>query len=201
VLATGGLRTGGAAPRRAVREGRPAACRQAWFRVSRVCLSLEERPDFYGASHLGCRDPGREFDRGVDVVGLIAQVAGERVVDIYERPVGSDWLAVLDTYRDRLLRGLELWGGRDPGRLGDGLIAGTGRAGLPTGASTGMLRRGSRPRRPSSDTPVSEQELDLGHSPRPPGVTEFGADCRFRGSPFVLRRPYTPCRRYPRLQE
>jgi catechol 2,3-dioxygenase-like lactoylglutathione lyase family enzyme len=35
----------------------------------------------------------------------------------------------------------------------------------------------------------------------PLGVQTRGADCRFRASPFVLTRPYTPGRCDPRLQE
>jgi catechol 2,3-dioxygenase-like lactoylglutathione lyase family enzyme len=35
----------------------------------------------------------------------------------------------------------------------------------------------------------------------PRGVQTCGADCRFRASPFVLTRPYTPGRCDPRLQE
>ncbi len=36
---------------------------------------------------------------------------------------------------------------------------------------------------------------------RPRGVQTLGADCRFRASPFVLARPYSPGRCDPRLQE
>ena len=76
---------------------------------------LEERPDFDGASHLGCRDPGRELDRRVECVGLVEQVAGEGVVDTGERAVGSDRLPVRDAYRDRPVRGLKLRAGVTPG--------------------------------------------------------------------------------------
>ena len=55
----------------------------------------------------GRRDPRGQLDRGVEVVGLEQEVAADRLLDLGERAVGGQRLAVLHAHRGRRLEGAD----------------------------------------------------------------------------------------------
>ena len=83
--------------------------------VARGSLPLHDRPHLDRAAHAGRRDPRGQLDRGVEVVGLEEQVAADGLLELDERPVGGQRLAVLHADRRRR-RGLcSCWPGVTPG--------------------------------------------------------------------------------------
>jgi len=68
-------------------------------------LHLHDRPHLDRAAHARGRDACGKLDRGVEVVGLEQEVAADRLLELNERTVGSERLAVLDPNCRRRLGG------------------------------------------------------------------------------------------------
>src|SRR4051794_20077706 len=84
-------------PRRPTRVAstRPHSSRKA---RSISALVLHERADLDGSAQACRRDPSRQLDRGVEVVGLVDVVAAELLLRLGERAVGGERAPVLDAY-------------------------------------------------------------------------------------------------------
>ena len=91
-------------------------------RKMRSSSPLGHRAHLDCAAHAGRRHARGELDRGVEVVGLVEEVAAERLLDGDERAVGRQRLAVPYAHRRRHLGRLHPDARRDSGGLVDRLV-------------------------------------------------------------------------------
>ena len=122
-----------------------------------------DRTDLDRAAHAGRGDARGHLDRRVEVVGLEDEAAAEGLLDLDERAVGGQRLAVLDPHGGRVLGQAHRHAGGDAGRLVDRLVVGVDLLLLLLGQARPRLGRsgaGSCPDRSASCTsslpPVSD---------------------------------------------